>query len=380
MGKKIEIPINPEVLKWALKESGYTKKELVNKLRIDEANFNSWINGNSKPGSTEFKNLAKYLQRPTAAFFLPTPPKSLLPNVEFRNSKARKRESLNHMETIRLREVIRLLRGISWIKKELDHRKIDFREINISENPEEVAKRLRIELGISTRDIIKAKNPSQAFELWRKALANYGVFVFKVQMGKDSARGFSIWDEYAPVIAVNTAWITVARIYTIFHELGHLLTRRNSICLNMSQQILSDHNDLEERWCEYFSASFLLPWNDLTNFLSKRHGWDEGTKIVDIEVVRSISTHFKVSMRASALRLIDRNVADWKLYSEIPSVSDNKSKQSGGPAQIRHDKKLSAYGENTFNLFLNAVESDVMTRSDALSYLDTTDSEFSSTA
>ncbi len=148
----------------------------------------------------------------------------------------------------------------------------------------------------------------------------------------------------------------------------------------MSQQILSDHNDLEERWCEYFSASFLLPWNDLINFLSKRHGWHEGTKIIDIEVVRSISAHFKVSMSAAALRLIHRDVANWQLYSEIPSVSDNKLKQSGGPAQIRHDQKLNAYGENTFNLFLKAVDSDVMTRSDALSYLDTTDSEFSSTA
>jgi Zn-dependent peptidase ImmA (M78 family) len=378
MPKAKQVPINPEVLKWAIKESGYSEKELVDKLQITQELFSTWIHGTKKPSITEFKKLSSALKRPTATFFLPSPPESILPKVDYRHSIKEVREKPNPQEILKLREVVRIQKILSWIQLELGKEKIKLEKVNISEAPDIVASKIRNELGLNITIAIDAKNSSQAYQHWRNSLYENGIFVFQVQMGTRSSRGFSIWDDYAPIIAVNTAWNTEAKIFTVFHELGHLLTRKNSICVNLSQQTLSKKDDPEEKWCEYFAAAILLPWDEVKSHLSKKFNRKNESKIEDIEIVRSISTHFKVSMRAAALNLIVHDVADWKLYAEIPKGSDDK-KPGRGPKWIRHERKLSSYGDNTVRLFLKAVNDDLITWSDALSYLDTTDSELSET-
>src|SRR5437762_336975 len=43
------------------------------------------------------------------------------------------------------------------------------------------------------------RNESQAFQGWRDVLERSGVLVFVLPLGKDSCRGFSLWDDHAPL-------------------------------------------------------------------------------------------------------------------------------------------------------------------------------------
>lgn len=61
-----------------------------------------------------------------------------------------------------------------------------------------------------------------ALRVWREAVEGLGVMVLMLPMGEESCRGFSIWNDVAPLIAINTAWLPEARIFTMLHELAHL--------------------------------------------------------------------------------------------------------------------------------------------------------------
>src|SRR5207344_1041034 len=94
-----------------------------------------------------------------------------------------------------------------------------------------------------------------------------GILAFQFPMGSDSCRGFSLWDETAPAVAVNTAWNPAARSFTLLHELGHLVTRTSSACLEGWGRRRENEGDQHERWCESFAASVLAPWDQVERFL-----------------------------------------------------------------------------------------------------------------
>src|SRR3954447_3556788 len=86
-----------------------------------------------------------------------------------------------------------------------------------------------------------------------------GVVVFLFQLGADNCRGFSLWHDRAPVIAINTTWNDEARTFTLFHEVGHLVTRTNSACTSAPASAVTGAWDPAERWCERFAAAALVP-------------------------------------------------------------------------------------------------------------------------
>jgi hypothetical protein len=91
-------------------------------------------------------------------------------------------------------------------------------------------------------------------------------------------------------------------------------------------------------------------------------------------VPRAIANAFKVSWRAATIRLIERGVATWGLYSAIPPHVDLKRRGGGGgEGRDRGEIRLDQYGRKTLGLFLRALDRQVMGRSELLDYLDVPD-------
>ena len=120
--------------------------------------------------------------------------------------------------------------------------------------------------------------------------------MFLYPIGEDACRGFSLWDSLAPVIAVNTAWNEEARIFTLFHEFGHILTRSSSACVEVgSTRTLTGTEDPAERWCERFAASLLMPDDDVRLLVGQRFGL---ARIDRVDDVRWLARQFKASLGA----------------------------------------------------------------------------------
>ena len=67
-------PVTPDVLKWAIDESGLSLHELAERLKIESAHITAWMAGTDKPTRGQLTRLAEKLKRPRAMFFLPDAP------------------------------------------------------------------------------------------------------------------------------------------------------------------------------------------------------------------------------------------------------------------------------------------------------------------
>lgn len=175
---------------------------------------------------------------------------------------------------------------------ELEWQRPQLERVMTEDDAEQVASRWRLRLTVTLETQTGWRSASAAFDAWRAALEGMGITVAQFSMGADACRGFSVWDDRSPLVAVNTAWRDEARSFTLFHELAHLLTRTDSACATAP---MTPHaGDTVERWCEGFAAAVLIPATALSNV----------TRIDSLAELSALARRLRVSIRAMALRLI----------------------------------------------------------------------------
>jgi Zn-dependent peptidase ImmA (M78 family) len=379
-GAPSTVPVTPAVVQWAIDESGYTLENLATAIQVPPEKLQAWARGTDRPKLGELRDLAKQLDRPVATFLLPQPPERSLPSVEFRSTpNGGPGRELYPIELRRLREAARLQRILSWIHRELNLPPIQLPHLRTTSDPVVAAAETRRRLRVTIEDQRSWTSSHRALGAWRAALEESGVFVFMLSMTEDACRGFSLWDDYAPLIAVHTALTPEARAFTLFHEYAHLLTRTPSACIEApapargvntkGRRRPARHDDPAERWCERFAAAVLLPPDELQDYLATQ-GVRPGEKVTDLAVVRSVAKQFKASLRAAALSLIGLRRAEWPLYQGLPSGAEQR-KGSGGPfGRTRDELRRDQYGRRTFDAFSAALRRDVVSSGDVLDYLD----------
>ena len=368
------VPITPAVLAWAIAESGYQPVDVAVKLGISEDVLRAWLAGAEQPRLTYLKKLAQVLRRPKAIFLLPEPPDSTRPQVEFRYPPDSEREALNPDELRYLREAARVQRVAAWALAELDEPLLSLPAMNVDVSPENAGREIRTLLGVTVEEQLAWESPSKALQAWRAMLQNLGVLVFQLPLGRNACRGFSLWEERAPLISINTAWNTEARIFTLFHELAHLLTRTDSACIEATVYH-RDATDPAERWCERFAAAVLMPWAAIANLLRRECHWTPGKHLADLNAVKLTARRFKTSLRATLLRMIEHDAASWEMFNELPTTADAKRPGGGGQGRSRAQIMLDRYGTRTTHVLVKAMDEDILTRMDVLTYLDIPDDD-----
>ncbi len=362
MTRSLTVPITPSVLRWAVRESGYSPNEIADAAAVDVVEFTTWLQGDSLPSVGQARAIARKLRRPLATLLLPAPPKTQLPNVEFRRPSKTARKHLNPAERLRLREAGRLQALFAWISVELGADLPQLRQFSTTSNPQHVAGVARKQLGLSIDRQLELTSSSAAWHAWRDAVERVGVYVVVFPIGLDSCRGFSIWNDRAPLIAINSSWSAEARSFTLLHEFAHLLTRTNSACLEVIARPDSQ-GDLVERWCEKVASRILIPDEALEDFVAANL-----EESADLTLVGRVARRFKASRRAAALRLIEAEYADWRLYRSIPAMSEQPRRSSGGAGRTRSQISLDRYGARALRDISSALRRDVLTSGDVLDY------------
>src|SRR5690349_10905539 len=111
------VPITPEVLEWAVAESGLDVAQVSGRIKSDVA---EWIAGRSQPTVGQVRELARVLDRPMATFLLSRVPETEQPRVQFRHSLNEDRDEMNFEERKALREAARQQRMMRWIGSKLE--------------------------------------------------------------------------------------------------------------------------------------------------------------------------------------------------------------------------------------------------------------------
>ncbi|MFI6599141.1 ImmA/IrrE family metallo-endopeptidase [Nonomuraea sp. NPDC050536] len=197
--------------------------------------------------------------------------------------------------------------------------------------------------------------------MFRQTLEGRGFLALHLSLTNDGCRGFSLYDELAPVVAVNTAYIPQARLFSYGHELGHITLHSDGICTNKTTPGV-------ERWCEEFAAALFMPRQDIENFVENvlHDSGMRGRRAVD-----KISSRFKVSLRAAAIRYIQLGYAASQLYKDINALAEYRKppKSKGGGGETTPEKRLREWGSLYPALLLEAEEQQRLSRNDVLEYL-----------
>lgn len=254
------IPINPIVLAWARQRAGLSLNDAIEKF----VDFAAWEEGTASPSYPQLEKLSGEMKVPIAVFFFPEPPQvpqiresfRTLPDAEFNHIPRRMLLLLRKAKALQL-NLPELTQGRNPAPR-LITRDLVFTS---KQSVDSMAARVREYLNVSLAEQQAWGDDDIALKAWRKALQSVGVFVFKDAFKTDGYSGFSLYDELFPVIYVNNSSTKTRQMFTIFHELAHLLFHTSGIDTTHDDYIhaLPTRQKQIEILCNQFAAAFLVP-------------------------------------------------------------------------------------------------------------------------
>ncbi len=255
------MPITPNVLTWARERAGYKVDELAAKSGFAEVA--ACERGHSKPTYRQLEKIAETLQLPVAIFFFPEPPDWAPIEETFRTLGSEQFDEIPPAIRLLLHKARGFQLGLSelndgrnWAERLITR---DF-ALRQEESPEESAARIREFIGVSLADQFGWRNADTAFKAWRRAFYRIGVSVFKDRFRADEFCGFSLYDVDFPVIYVNNSDAKNRQIFTLFHELAHLIYRTSGVFMTRTfgQSPPADKLQIEKK-CNALAALILVP-------------------------------------------------------------------------------------------------------------------------
>lgn len=349
-------PVNPAVLSWALAEDGRPVMELAERIGIALADLEAWLGGDDNPTQGQLSKLADALGRSRATLLLPEPPVAATTPTAFRRAVGSGNETSARARKV-VRESRQIQKALSWIRR--DQNPVTLPLMTFSDKPEAAAAEVRRWIGIPVKDQFAWGTDRDALREWRSALNARGILVFALQIGKGEIRGFSDWDDYAPVIGINTSSISpAARIFSIAHELAHLTCRADATCEDIG--ITGVAQSKIETWCESFAGSFLMPGDAVREVIATQEAKaarDDAQPPDDIDQVRLVMRRFSVSARAAAIRLESLALAPKGLYGRVNRIFATKQTSQSGQVYSppRAVMRMRQYGPDVIETVMNSL-------------------------
>ncbi len=361
---KGDIPINPSVLAWARKRAGLTLTEAGEKFN----GFEDWEAGSKQPTYPQLERIADEFKTPVAVFFFPEPPQvppiresfRTVPDVEFEHMPRRVRYLLRKAKALQLN-----LPELTQGRNPSD--RLITRSLNVSDRMsiEEAAKRVREFLGVTIADQAQWSDDDAALKGWRKVLQDVGIFVFKDAFKAESYSGFSLYDATFPVIFVNNSSTKTRQIFTLFHELAHLLFHTSGIDTLKDEFLpaLTPQQRRIEVFCNQFAAHFLVPE---TAFATAMQGRDYTE-----QTAQALAMQFHVSREVIFRKFLDRNWINQAAYDSA-ARGWNEQRQGGGSGGGDHYwTKISYLGREYISLAFSQFYQNRISEQKLGEYLDT---------
>lgn len=324
MSNSIVFPVNAQVLIRARKEAGFSIEE----VKKEHKNIELWESGEALPTYSKIKKLSEKYKKPSCYFLFPGPVADKEKLEKFRNlRKGRLPPKLIHL----VNKAMKYQSDIRSIFQVLPNRHPHFSKIKVKLNdPEELARTTSSYMEKHLPDFLKGKE--DRLLRMRRVVEAMGVFVFKddfsIRHGTKSELskedGFCLYDKDFPVVMVSNNISKKRQLFTLFHELFHILVGEDSM--------LSIHDSYnEELQANVFASEFLVPKESLKLYLQEKDLG--GVDLEREEVVKEIAKHYEVSRHVIVIKL-----------NQIGSI-DDQLKESFLTEFKKENKKYKSKGE-----------------------------------
>ena len=260
----VRVAIREPMLRWAEVRSRVSAEDLRSRFPDLEA----WKEGAKVPTLKQVERFASATHTPVGFLFLVEPPEEVLPLPDFRTIGD---IEVGHASPDLLETVYLCQQRQEWYRDFARlHREPSVPFVGTLTTANAVAgAATTMRSALSFEPAERGTSWSEAFRLLIEAAEGQGVLVMvngvvgsNTHRKLDPAefRGFALADNLAPLIFVNGADTTAAKIFTLAHELAHIWLGQSAV--SDADGVASLGNEAE-RWCNEVAAEFLVPGESL---------------------------------------------------------------------------------------------------------------------
>lgn len=364
-----EALLAPPTLIWARETAGYSLDEAAKKVGVRPRRLIEWEEGVRSPSMPQARQLARVYRRPLAILFRREPPRDPALPPDFRVGDADGRTT-----TPELRHELRIAAFRRSVALELDpapqQQVVDLiGTIPTTANPEEAGERVRDVLAVAWDQQIRWRDNYKALNAWRGAVESLGVLVFRfsgVPVGV--ARGFSIGGGPYPVVALNATDAPAGRVFTLIHEVGHILAGTGGVCdLDDRTARTSPDAVAIERFCNRLAAAVLMPADRLIALPAVADANPETRW--SLASLNELANTLSVSRQALLIRLLEVEKTNERAYQRTTDELNAAMTVAGGGFELVPEGAIRELGAPYARLVLSAYHDEQISARDLAEYL-----------
>ena len=329
------IAVSGNVIQWAWERSGISLEKLEERF----PRIRQWMDETHHPTLKQVEKLAKRTHTPLGYFFLTEPPEEKFPIPNFRTVTAK---AVYHPSPDLLETVYIMQRRQAWAHEfliEQGEQRLPFvGSAKISDNFNDVAKNIRIMLGLENGWAAQHPSWTHALQAFRLAIEKIGILVAgngvvgnntRRKLSVSEFRGFVLNDEYAPLIFVNAVDYKAAQMFTLAHEVAHVWFG-SSAAFDL-YRLMSPTNNATELACNRVAAEILIPESELRDF------WP--FVVEEDDPFQAIARRFRVSILVAARKAVDLELI------KMPEFFDFYSDYVRNQDRIKKERKKARGGD-----------------------------------
>lgn len=316
MRSELASGIVPAVLRWARERAGYSVEDVARRMKKDSSDIDAWEMGADAPTYVQLETLAYDIyKRPLAIFFFPEPPQEEQPQRCFRSLPEEDIATLEPDTLYALREararqldLMELTSGVNPAERKIFD---DVQFFYQDDAPVDVAAQVREYLGVTVEEQAEWGAYDGALKEWRRRVQDAGVWVFKRSFRQSDVAGFCYVHDELPIVYLNNSQPKGRQIFTLFHELAHVLLGFDHIersDITHYLRFLEGEDHRKEVACNRFANEFLVPTDD---FVRHAAAWQR-----DDESLGRLSERYFVSREVILRKYRDRGWVDSSFYRD----------------------------------------------------------------
>ncbi|MCZ6802415.1 MAG: XRE family transcriptional regulator [Proteobacteria bacterium] len=353
------VPIHPPALRWAREEIGLTLEKAVAKTKFDIAQLQKWEDGEEKISLPQAKKLAEKYKVSLPFLYLKNIPK----DHQFEKLIDFRRDNEKHFYSDRLCLAIKTARSRQeWMSNILQTEGKQplnwLGAFDVETDAETIAIECKNWLNVNSAEIAQLKDGKEALAYWISKVENKGVLVAvnhthsAYRVDRKEYSGLVLHDDYAPLILLNPQDNPSRRIFTLIHELSHLLLKQDSSISLINFRMNYSEYDVIEVLCNKIASTILVDKEFIKN------NWS--VEKAPIDSINFFTHQFNISHSAIAvavktLGLISQNSLDEILNFYDEQYRKNLSKPQGGRT-VPDKQTLDRCGRLLTTQVLNAYE------------------------
>lgn len=315
--------VNGEIIRWAREFYNMAPDEAAQAIGVDISRYMNWENGTEHPTYAKLKKISDVFRKPSAVFFFPEPPQ--LPSIkgDLRTLPDEIVNSFSKNVIIQFEKA----KAYQLSLEELYGRKesIIAQRSSFPKDIDQLCSFFRMQLEFPVSAQKARKSTKVVFEIFREKFYDLGIYVFKDAFKDNRISGICLNDDHFPVIVINNSMSYARQIFTLFHELYHLVSETSGaeIIRDDYYDALDDQQTEIERACDTFANAFLVPMRDFKQELEK--------KPINEYRIEELATLYSVSKEAIMYKL-------YKMGKMTPAEYNDLKEFFYGDA-IRNGKK-----------------------------------------